>query len=304
MQYREMERRRVIELRDDVFNDPGNGLFFGKAREFVLTDPALNLWEGIREDAISYFGQNNIQWWKGNGDGPTGHLLSSQVACINHLYALRQRQDLATLLLQSLDSTVVSAAIVDDGYVEFEFIGSQQYLKEKGFTRGANCTSVDAAMIGILPNGDRCLFLIEWKYTESYSEENKYIPERARVYDDLITAPDSPFQEKTPEVYYFEPFYQLMRQTLLGWKLSQNSDHGCTQYRHVHVVPDQNLELINTVTSPQLRVSYGQNISGVWRAVLERPELYVSTSPERLLAPLSQGQDSKSLLSYLRKRYW
>lgn len=304
MVYREMERRRVVELRDDIFNDPGNGLFFGKAREFVLTDPALNLWEGIREDAITYFDQNNIQWWKGNAEGPTGHLLSSQVACINHLYGIRQRQDLATLLLQSLDPTVSAAAQVDNGYVEFEFIGERQCLKEKGFTRGANCTSVDAAMIGILSNGERCLFLIEWKYTESYAEEDKYIPERAAVYDHLITASDSPFKEKTAQVYYYEPFYQLMRQTLLGWQLSANKDHGCTQYRHVHVVPEQNRELLNTVTSPQLRSSYGQNISDVWRAVLVRPELYVSTSPEKLLTPLVQGQDSRALLSYLKKRYW
>jgi hypothetical protein len=303
VKFREIERQRLVQLRNDLFNDPGNGLFFGKEREFVLTDPGLNLWEGIREDAKDYFNRYKIQWWKGNNEGPTGHLLSSQVACINYLYALRQRQDLATLLLQSINPSVVSAVIVDDGYVEFEFIGQQQYLKEKGFTRGANCTSVDAAMIGELSDGERCIFLIEWKYTESYDNADLYVKERAMVYDELITAPDSPFVEKAPEVYYFEPFYQLMRQTLLGSLLAANRDHGCSQYHHIHVVPSGNKELLDNVTSPVLRSKYGQNISTVWRSVLASPGRFTSISPEKLISSLIQGKDSRSLLTYLKKRY-
>ena len=44
---------------------------------------------GIREDAIAYFRSNHIPWWKGAADEPTGHVLSSQIACVNHLYLLR-----------------------------------------------------------------------------------------------------------------------------------------------------------------------------------------------------------------------
>ena len=55
MKYIDKERQKAIEIRDKVFRDPGSGLFFGKERDFVLSEPELNLWEGIRKDAIAYF---------------------------------------------------------------------------------------------------------------------------------------------------------------------------------------------------------------------------------------------------------
>src|ERR1700730_11850047 len=114
MTFRDHEKSRLIGLRDGIFKDPGSGLFFGQPREFVLSDAALNLWEGIRQDAIAYFKNYKIQWWQGK-DEPTGHLLSSQIACVNHLYFLRQRQDLATAVLRAVDSEISNAVIVDDG---------------------------------------------------------------------------------------------------------------------------------------------------------------------------------------------
>src|SRR3954470_16121857 len=65
MGFRDREKQRLVNLRDSIFNDPGSGLFFGKAREFVLNDAALNLWEGVRQDALEYFKNNDISWWKG-----------------------------------------------------------------------------------------------------------------------------------------------------------------------------------------------------------------------------------------------
>lgn len=122
MTFRDSERSRLVELRDGIFKDPGSGPFREKPREFVLSDPILNLWEGIRQDAIEYFKDNQIQWWADEGEEPTGHLLSSLIACVNHLYFLRQRPDLATAVLRAIDPDVTEAVVVDDGYVEFEFI--------------------------------------------------------------------------------------------------------------------------------------------------------------------------------------
>ena len=119
MKYIEKERQKAIEIRDKIFRDPGNGLFFGKEREFVLSEPELNLWEGIRQDAKDYFQKNGISWWSGNGE-PTGHLLSSQIACLNHLYPLRQRKDCADKILQNLNSSIIESQFVDSGFVEFE----------------------------------------------------------------------------------------------------------------------------------------------------------------------------------------
>lgn len=301
MRYREQERKKAIEIRESLFKDPGNGIFFGKEWGFVLSNPALNLWEGIRKDALQYFERNGIPWWLGKEDGPTGHLLSSQIACINHLYHLRQRKDLATAVLKEIDSKIIEALIVDDGYVEFEFIGCKNYLGEKSWKRGANCTSIDAVMIGRNKEGNKVFFLIEWKYTEFYSSEDKYIRPRAKVYDHLIKDSSSPFREKSVRVYYFEPFYQMMRQTLLAWKLIENKDHCCSDYYHIHVIPDENRDLIQKITSPNLE---GKDISEAWQMILNNPDKYKHISPKGFLKPCSEITDSQSLLSYLEKRYW
>lgn len=297
--FQERERRRLVEGRDRLFRDPGSGVFSGKPREFVLSEAALNLWDGVREDVIDYFARNRIAWW--GGPDATGHMLSSQIACVNHLYLLRQRQDLADAVLRSLNSEIVAAEPVDDGLVEFEFIGAKQYLAEKRFVRGANCTSVDAFMIGRTADGERRAFLIEWKYTESYRREDKYIRERACVYDHLITAEDSPFKPIKPRILYFEPFYQMMRQTLLGWLISKHKDHGCTSYRHVHVVPGGNAEFHNQVTAPHL---IGASVSEAWCSVLRNPELYLARTPADLIHPIEGEKDTKALLAYLGRRYW
>ena len=252
-------------------------------------------------DAKDYFARNEIQWWKGEDDQPTGHMLSSQIACVNHLYSLRQRQDLATAVLRGVDPEIVSAEIVDDGFVEFEFIGERQYLKEKRFSRGANCTSVDAFMSGRTTAGERRSFLIEWKYTETYRREDKYIPERAYVYDELIRAEHSPFKAVEPRALYFERFYQMMRQTLLGWLICEHEDHGCSSYRNIQVAPEENTEFHSSVTSPLLA---GKDICSAWRAVLKSPEFYISETPAGFMQPILGMRDTKSLTSYLDLRYW
>jgi hypothetical protein len=33
--YREAQRKKAINLRDEIFKDPGDGMFFGKKRDFV-----------------------------------------------------------------------------------------------------------------------------------------------------------------------------------------------------------------------------------------------------------------------------
>jgi hypothetical protein len=141
--YREEQKKNVVKLRDEIFENQGNGIFAGKRRDFVLNDPLLNLWAGIRDDAVDYFKKNNITWWNGDAEKPTGHLLSSQVACLNHLYFLRQRTDLSIAILKNIDGRILKAPIVDNGFVGFEIIGKDNYLNERNHIRGANSTSVE-----------------------------------------------------------------------------------------------------------------------------------------------------------------
>lgn len=302
MNYREEQRQRALSTRDDLFKDPGTGLFFGKEREFVLKVPSLNLWAGIRDDAKEHFSANGIAWWKGTEADPTGHLLSSQVACVNHLYPMRQRFDIATSVLKQIEPTIARALPVGTGFVDFEYIGSQQYLKEPAFTRGANCTSVDAVMLGETGDKEIILFLIEWKYTESYRPDNLYIPRRADVYDPLISSTDGPFNtDVTPQSLYYEPFYQMMRQTLLARMFEIHGELECTRCLNVHVIPNDNKPLKERITSPGLQ---GQDIHETWRTLLKTPERYIAIDPTELLKPSHKLPDTKSWLNYLGARYW
>jgi hypothetical protein len=270
-------------------------------REFVLRDPLLNLWAGIREDVLQYFEGNQVVWWGDQGNQPTGHLLSSQIACLNHLYFLRQRKDAASAILKAIHPKIIEAVIVDDGFVEFEAIGRKNYLGERLHTRGAHATSVDAIMVGKKADGKNVLVLIEWKYTESYPTKDKYIPARAKTYDPLLAEPDCPIKVKSFEWLYFEPFYQLMRQTLLGWKMIQHEEYQCNEFIHVHIIPAKNHNLKGRVTSPKLK---GESMSEAWQGVLQEPSRYQVISPEAFLAPIAVCKDTGSIISYLEKRYW
>jgi hypothetical protein len=304
MKYREKQREKAIKLRDEIFKDPGDGAFGGHNYKFVLEDPYLNLWAGIREDTLDYFKRNNVSWWRSD-DKPTGHLLSSQVACLNHLYYLRQRKDLATAVLKNIDRRIVDAEIIDDGYVEFEVNGKENYLNERQHARGEYSTAVDALMVGKKADGKNVLVLIEWKYTEYYDKgKGLLIPER-EIYIPLLTHFNSPvkqdFAKEKFEPLYYEPFYQLMRQTLLGWQMAEHGEYNSNEYIHLHVVPKENLELRDRNTSPNLK---GEDMVSAWQSVLKEPLRYKLLSPQEFFEPLKKEKDTQSLLQYLERRYW
>jgi hypothetical protein len=305
MTYRERQRIKAVNLRDEMFKDPGDGAFHGHKYEFVLEDPFLNLWPGIREDSMEYFKRNKIPWWMGD-DEPTGHLLSSQIACVNHLYHLRQRKDLVTAILKNIDSRIVEAEIIDDGYVEFEVIGKcKNYLNEAQHTRGANSTSIDAFMVGKKTDGKNVLFLIEWKYTEFYEKDKSLLVPAREIYIPLLLNYESPIKQDFAKVkfepLYYEPFYQLMRQTLLGWKMAKAGEYNSDEYIHLHIVPKENAELRYRNTSPNLQ---GKDMESAWQNILKEPFRYKLISPQEFFVPLEKERDTKSLLQYLKKRYW
>lgn len=304
MKYIEKQRQKAIEIRDEFFKDPGQGIFMGKEREFVLSDPKTNLWKGIGEDAMDYFKRNCIGWWKST-DEPTGHLLSSQIACVNHLYPIRQRQDLADSILKQIDPNFKRALVVDDGFVEFEKVGQQVLGKERALTRGANSTSIDALMLGEKNDGQKILILIEWKYTEHYSNNSLLISKsgtsRLDNYKDLLEADNCPIQYDNFEDLFYEPFYQLMRQTLLGLTMTKRKEYDTVDWLHLHIIPTENKELKNNVTSPRLT---GDTMEIAWKNVLRQPDKYKVIDPKDFLNPIRQCTDTNSIMTYLENRYW
>jgi hypothetical protein len=308
--YKDIQIKKALRMRDSLFNDPGFGFYRNKQYDFVLSDPSLNLWTDIRKEALDYFDSNDITWFVG-GDKPTGHLLSSQIACVNHLFFLRQKHDLSTLLLKAVDPLVCSASIIDTGYVEFEKTGSKPLGKEKSKKRGSNSTSIDALMVGEYADGKRILFLIEWKYTESYhNSKNKLLGEsgnrRWNAYHALLTDTACPIRfenEEEMKSLFYEPFYQIMRQTLLAWEFINRKEYGVEDWIHLHVIPENNTELKNTITSPLLKYK-GDTIETVWKSFLKKPEKYKVIDPRDFIKPLINCQETGTFISYLKNRYW
>jgi len=312
MNYLEIERQRAVELGKNLFDNQTGGVYRSKERDFVLLNPEENLFDGIREETIKYFKANRIVWWPG-GEEPSGHLLSSQIACVNHLFFLRKDKVAALQILQGLNSEFEEACPdFEGGYIGFEVTSNESYLNEvaqgKQQTRGANCTSVDAMMSGKLSNGKKIQVLIEWKYTESYPNSCKADGSsgetRQSRYNALITDPESPLKADVPiENFYYEPIYQLMRQTLLAWQMVKHKEQElkADDWLHIDVVPENNIQLRNKVYAPDL---VKDDLHHSWTSLLKQSEKYQLITPQRLLNPLSSNITYQNQLEYLKTRYW
>lgn len=316
---KECERQRMLIKQSDIFNGTkGGGRFFGKERTFVLAAGDANLYAPVRKDSIASFKENKISWW--GGHRPSGHVLSSQIACINHLFAIRN--DAATVLavLNNIrnEFTEVLPICSDKtpAYIAFEVVSDKDHLKEGNPNRGSNCTSIDALIYARHKSGELWLIPIEWKYTERYNNQDKSNQdrrgepkgsngkgrERMDRYNSLITASE---QLKTLDVYagsiyYFEPFYQLMRQTLWAEAMIHNKNVErlkADNWLHVHVIPAENDELLRK----KYRIS-GKDMESSWRSMLVDQSKYIIIDPEKLLAVVASVYPD--LVEYLSVRYW
>ena len=313
-------RQEDLVNNSDIFNgDKGNGYFMGKPRHFVLKDGMNNLYEPIRNDVLRYFKDNDISWW--GGDKPSGHTLSSQIACLNHLFAIMNDHDAVLTMLNGVrnefEKVLPVGCDVNPKYIGFEVVSKKDHLNENTSTRGSNCTSVDA-FVYARHKGDGKLWLIpiEWKYTEHYanldkSNEDRHGEEkgsngkgqeRVRRYSALT---DASLQLKSLDsyygsIYYQEPFYQLMRQTLWAENIVKHKHVETLKaddYMHIHVIPSDNKDLL----AKKYSVS-GMGMEETWRSMLSDQSKYIIVDPQELLEPIKDKYPE--LVSYLRKRYW
>lgn len=317
--YREKEKCRQLALlqqgSDVFYGAHGGGTFNNRTWDFCIKndESQKNLYHGIVNECLDYFSNENIVFW--GSEGIPNHILSSQVACLNHLFAIRQDKDIVLKLVKMLigeDAIDVEPMKCDSSlsYISFEVTSSRDYLNEKYVKRGANCTSVDAAIVAILNGGTKMLIPIEWKYTEGneYNIDKSGTEgsgkERLRRYSQLI---DSSGQLVTipsgylHTIYFVEPFYQLMRQTLWAEQVIAHKEQELIKaddFIHVHVIPKENAQLLYR------NYKYSEKgLEDTWRSQIANQNKYKWVTPEEIARVISLSGKYSGIVKYLCARY-
>lgn len=237
----------------------------------------LSLLPEVRDIAIPMFKALGISWHKGIGDGPSNHLLSSQVQCVNALGQMVKDPALIIAAFGPLVRTTKVEEIEPGHYLTFEYIGEEDLLNEAvggKRVRGANCTSVDAAFVHTNDKSERELILIEWKYTEKYAKRPdtpEKDEERGRRYKKLLAEPDSPIDlSKVPfKELLQDPIYQLMRQQLLARQLEKSGAHNNVDHVIVlHIDSAGNTAYQKSVFGDKTR-KLGTTVHEVWTKLLK-----------------------------------
>jgi hypothetical protein len=220
--------------------------------------------------------------------GPSNHLLDSQVQCVNALWPMTHDPRLVKRAFGDALPIAEVLPVEDDLFLTFEFIGTADVLGEAprvARSRGSMSTSADAAFRYRTPDGGIELALVEWKYTEDY-RERELSPDRRGVreqrYAGLWADPQSPLRHGVIpyEDLFVEPFYQLMRQQLMAWRLTESAELGAARVRVVHVAPGDNDGFAASLNRDSHRAA-GDDVLTVWRSMLKDPTTFVSIDAGR-----------------------
>jgi hypothetical protein len=299
-----------------VCSEPG---YKGSAYRLAPNLRQLNLAPSIREEALAYFDEKDITWHI-----HANHGLSSQVCCLNFLMPLATRPDeLSRVIATALGIEPPKMLKIEDGpngeewFIGFEWIGEKDYLNESrassARTRGANCTSSDAVVR--FQEGNRTeTLLIEWKYTETYGspipnkirEGAAHTPNKVRAdrYCGLIFEPNGPIRndlELKLEDFFWEPFYQLLRQQMLAYQMEKAREAKTDRVRVLHIAPAGNRRL-HAVTSKALS-RFGVDAFAVFAQTLVDPSAFVGRTIEQVFGPILAEMPEDPWAAYLSDRY-
>lgn len=245
-----------------------------------------NLLPGIG-DAIDLFEELGVPWHCGIENGPGNNLLSSQVQCVNALLPMVHSAD---RIVQAFGSVVDIAEVLEiepGRNLTFEYIGPTDYFNEgkgKPRVRGSMCTSVDAAFLYRTSTGSAELALVEWKYTEEYTTLRKPNPgfDKTRIgrYGADFAAPDGPVRSGLIDIEWMldEPFYQLMRQQLLAWRLEKDHAEGADVVRVLHVLAPRNVAYQESLVRQQHQ-DLGASVDEAWARLLRTPDRFRHVDP-------------------------
>jgi len=332
MTFRDREKQRYAGIKHRLFSPAAcePGAYNGRLRDFCLAagHSAENLFAAFRDDAIAYFRERGISWHDGlatkagASDLPSNHLCCSQCACVNSMWPLtRDAHTLACVFGPFLPGIECVLPIYCDGplsadgrrpFMAFEWIGTRNYLCEVGNRRrGANATSADFAFRFRRRDGAVQLVLGQWKYTEYYTTKapSQINQTQLRVYREAFEhwkagQPGLPRYE----AFFVEPFYQLMRLTLLAQQMeracaSEQGEMGADIVSVVLVVPEANREYAESFTAPALR-EYGNTVPAAWTRIASEKRLAVIPT-ESLLETIDRVAPSnlRPWSDYLMLRY-
>jgi hypothetical protein len=305
MTYIEQEKLRAAAWKNSTSALPGeakapagyvnkDGVTGSTPYDFCLP-PELashSLLADIREPALALFAELGIPWHAGVNGGPSNHLLSSQVQCVNALAQTVSDPDRLKLAFGELLGIDEVLEIEPGRFLTFEYIGAKDYLSEARNgqrVRGAHCTSVDAAFLHRAVDGVVELVLVEWKYTESY-RLRKPDPEKDAVrlgrYGKAVADPTGPVRGDLLafELLLDEPFYQLVRQQLLAHALERDGAEGAGRVRVVHVLPPDNAAYQQSLARLQHR-ALGETVGEVWHKLLRHTDRFISVDSKIFCDP-------------------
>jgi len=334
--FRSKEKARYDQIKEKLFSEEArkNGTYNNITRPFCLANEYSyeNLYQGIRDFAISYFLTRGIPWHDGlkGRPLPSNHRCCSQSCCINFLFPLMKRPDLVKAVFSHYYPEIVDHLPITgdkplaDGthpFIAFEWIGTRDYLEEakrKGRhrTRGANFTSADFAFRFKRKDGRIQIVLGEWKYTEEYGRSYKGSGRSGDVrkgnYINFFKDPKGTLstnsdKDKLYDSLFYEPFYQLMRLQLLAQEMEGYNDKEMDAdiATVLHICPQTNREFRDRITSPYLAKTFpGKDTLEIWNNLVSE-EKFKSISMEDLLDAIvhcSELSDS-DWANYLQLRY-
>ena len=249
-------------------------------------------------EAIGWFEAAGIPWHDSVAGGPTNHLLSSQVQCVN---ALAPMADDAAAIRWFFDGSLDIAEVLPVGtpeapeaFVAFEWIGADNPLGEWRTgtgTRGSMNTSADAAIRYRNSVGGEELALIEWKYVETYHSstyDDEHLDLRLSRYRRLLDEAGCPIRSDVDHADLIcEPIYQLMRLQLLAWR-TELLGESLSAVRVVVCAPRENDgyhgalpgRLRESAPSPAFEAT---NIGAIWRGMLTAPDRFAVIDTGRLV---------------------
>jgi hypothetical protein len=273
----------------------------------VLTDEYQAKWANNQFFDVSIL--NNIDP-KAKLHTELNHVRSSAASCINVLGNLGKTENTNDLIIflnhygLNVEEIIpfpsgedVGGKRYDDkGNVVFEWVGPlKSPINELGGNRGINRTSIDAYILAKIERKITQL-LIEWKFTETYPSKtfthrfgglkgNERLRRYSNVLAKLRKKKDFPFYMHDEDTFGlsdlgYEPFYQLLRMTLLAKSttpMQLTSNISIQDYRVIHLSHSQNVELNylsekHLFFSPGLRHLAGKTLHESWKSILTDSE--------------------------------